>query len=89
MRFSTAAVTLAVVAPLATAHGVGLPEIVGLNLKDLRTRNLLGNLRHGGLGHVEHGKFLESRADDRECGEGIGSCPAGKCCSISGCKQTL
>ncbi|KAJ4990580.1 chitin deacetylase [Stagonosporopsis vannaccii] len=87
MLFSKTATLAAALAPLASAHGsTGLPNIVGLDLVDRRAENLIASLRAGGLvstqAHSQPG--LEVRADDRECGEGIGSCPQDKCCSISG-----
>jgi len=83
MRFSTVAATIAAVAPLANAHASNLPGIVGLDVKDVRVRSMLAQME-ARSGHGIHS--LESRqgASPKECGEGIGSCPAGKCCSEAG-----
>lgn len=89
MFFSKTIAVAAALAPLASAHGsIGLPKIMGLDLLDRRAEDLIASLRSGGLvGTQVHSQpALEARADDRECGEGIGSCPQDKCCSISGCK---
>ena len=48
MRFSTALVTVAAVAPFVTAHDHDeprLPKISGLNMRDLKTRDFLSSLR--------------------------------------------
>jgi hypothetical protein len=90
MHISTALATVAAIAPLVSAHGNGapLPKIVGLNPRDLKARGLLSNL---GARFTEVHEFakenraLKARQDDRECGQGIGSCAAGQCCSQSGC----
>jgi hypothetical protein len=89
MHFSTIAVaTFAAVGPLANAHGSGLPQIIGLDVTDVKARNLLRNIgaRFATPGHP-HGIDLEARDSPPECGEGIGSCPAGKCCSRAKCKM--
>ncbi|CBX99804.1 hypothetical protein IAQ61_002963 [Plenodomus lingam] len=84
----TALAALAALTPLVHAHGVGLPKIVGLNPRDLKARELLGNL---GARFAEPHEFLkapeqklQARQDDRRCGAGIGSCAAGECCSEGG-----
>lgn len=85
--FKTVAVVTAL-ASGASAHGsVGLPEIMGLDLLDRRAEILINSLAaRDHISHHDHDKsVLEGRKDDRECGEGIGSCPQDKCCSISGC----
>jgi hypothetical protein len=90
MHFSTALTAAAAVAPLVSAHGAGLPTIVGLHPKDLKARALLSNI---GARIAEVHEFakteakpLKARQDDRQCGAGIGSCGAGLCCSQAGCK---
>jgi hypothetical protein len=91
MHFSTALTAVAAVAPLVSAHGAGLPTIVGLHPKDLKARALLSNL---GARFAEVHEFAKNEAkplkarqnDDRECGQGIGSCGAGLCCSQAGCR---
>lgn len=90
MYFSTVAVAIAAVVPLANAHGSGLPQILGLDLADLKNRDLLNSLkaRISGLDHVHSEPAKQARASPLECGEGIGSCPAGKCCSRANCTTT-
>jgi hypothetical protein len=93
MHFPTIAIaTLATVGPLASAHGsTGLPQIIGLDVADVKARSFLRNL---GARVAEsqdvHEHKIEARqgASPKECGEGIGSCPAGKCCSSIGCKKS-
>ncbi|XPS99886.1 Chitin deacetylase [Ascochyta lentis] len=59
---------------------------MGLDLLDRRVESLVSSLKAGGLfGDDAHDtSTLEARKDDRECGEGIGSCPQDKCCSSVG-----
>ncbi|KAH7072529.1 hypothetical protein FB567DRAFT_538323 [Paraphoma chrysanthemicola] len=85
MYLSTVAIaSLAVLGPLAQAHGAGIPHIVGLDVADVRARELIRNLRARlAVGGHAHEVELEARDSPKECGEGIGSCPAGKCCSRS------
>jgi hypothetical protein len=88
MYLSTIVVaTIAAVAPLASAHGAGIPQIIGLDVADLKARNLLNNLgaRFVETGNARNKLTLEARQDKPECGPGIGSCGAGLCCSRSGC----
>lgn len=83
---------VAALVPFANAHGsTGLPKIIGLDLLDRRAEDLIATLRSGGLVGTEglSKSALEARADDRECGEGIGSCPQDKCCSVSGCMYNI
>ncbi|CAO2653228.1 Nn.00g026390.m01.CDS01 [Neocucurbitaria sp. VM-36] len=84
--FTTVVASVAVVAPLASAHGVGLPTILGLDVADLKARSILSSIgaQIADAGHVRDKIALESRQSKPECGEGIGSCPAGKCCSRAG-----
>lgn len=88
MYISTVAfATIAAIAPLTGAHGTGLPHILGLDVADLKARDLLSSL---GARFVESGDAhikldVERREDKPECGPGIGSCRAGMCCSRSGC----
>ncbi|KAH8732274.1 hypothetical protein GQ44DRAFT_602887 [Phaeosphaeriaceae sp. PMI808] len=88
MHFSTALSAAAAVLPLVNAHGSPLPKIVGLNPRDLKARDLLSSL---GARFTEVHEFhkaapasLKKRQDGAECGQGIGSCAAGVCCSESG-----
>jgi hypothetical protein len=93
MHFSTIAIaTLATVGPLADAHGsTGLPQIIGLDVADVKARSFLRSL---GARMAESSSVHEHKIEAREtssppnCGEGIGSCPAGKCCSTVGCKKS-
>jgi hypothetical protein len=91
MHLSTIAIaSLAVFGPVANAHSGGLPHIVGLDVADVKARHLLRELR-ARLAVVSdsHEVDIEARDSPPECGEGIGSCPAGKCCSRSGCMLLL
>lgn len=88
MHFSTLA-AVAAVAPFVSAHGgMGLPKIAGINMRDLKSRDLLANLE-ARIAEVQiahaHENRLTARQDDRECGAGVGSCAAGQCCSPAGC----
>ncbi|KAH7412105.1 hypothetical protein DE146DRAFT_602168 [Phaeosphaeria sp. MPI-PUGE-AT-0046c] len=83
MHFTNIALaTVATVGPIVSAHGSGLPKIMGLHTTDLKARNLLhsisARMSEGGHTHVPK---IQARDSPPECGEGIGSCPAGKCCS--------
>ncbi|KAJ4365971.1 hypothetical protein N0V95_000348 [Ascochyta clinopodiicola] len=87
MHFSTLA-AIAAVAPFVSAHGgMGLPKIAGINMRDLKSRDLLANLE-ARIAEVQtahaHENRLNARQDDRECGAGVGSCAAGQCCSGAG-----
>ncbi|KAJ8109888.1 hypothetical protein OPT61_g7122 [Boeremia exigua] len=73
--------------PLAGAHGsTRLPKIMGVDLLERRAANLIASLRTGAFvsADLHDVSALQTRKDDRECGEGIGSCPQDKCCSVSG-----
>lgn len=87
MYFSTVVVaTIATVAPLASAHGSGVPQILGLDVADLKARNLLSSLgaRFAEVGDAHIKPTVEAREDKPECGPGVGSCGPGLCCSRSG-----
>jgi hypothetical protein len=84
--------TLATVGPLANAHSTGLPQIIGLDVADVKARSFLRSLG---------ARLAESQSHDIEarqtppppssppnCGPGIGSCPDGNCCSTLGCKYS-
>lgn len=88
MHFSTAFAAAVAVAPLVNAHGSPLPQIVGLNPRDLKARALLSNIgaRFAEVHEFAKSEPLKARQDDRECGKGIGSCAAGMCCSQAGCE---
>jgi peptidoglycan/xylan/chitin deacetylase (PgdA/CDA1 family) len=92
MHFSTALAAVAAVAPLVNAHegGPGLPRIAGLNVRDLKARDLFSNLkaRVDEVNQEVHEKreSLKPRqgGTDGQCGTGFGSCDAGYCCSEAG-----
>lgn len=91
MHFPTTLAVAAAMVPLVSGHGDSpLPKIVGLNPRDLKARDLLSSLgaRFADVHEFkkEEVNTLKARQDDRECGEGIGSCAAGVCCSQAGCK---
>lgn len=94
MHFSTAFAVAAAVAPIVAAHdGPSMPRIAGMNVKDLKTRNLFSNLKARAVAleaehveHVEKRSALEPRQNtDGQCGKGFGSCAPGYCCSEAGC----
>jgi hypothetical protein len=93
MHFSTALAAAAAVVPLVSAHGSGLPTILGMNPKDLKARAILSNIgaRFAEVHDFAHAeaKSLNARQDDRECGEGVGNCGAGLCCSQAGCMYII
>lgn len=85
MHFSQVLIaTVAAVAPLTSAHGAGVPQIIGL---PAHARDFLHKIeaRVAEVAHA-HGGNLATREDKPECGPGVGSCPKGKCCSRSGCE---
>lgn len=93
MLYTSAVAAVAAFAPLVSAHGSGIatPRIVGLNPRDLKARDLLSSLGARFADVKEFAKYPENqvkhvkpRQDDRQCGAGIGSCPAGQCCSSGG-----
>jgi len=89
MQFSVALTAAAVAfAHLTHSHGIASPQIVGLDPRDLKARDLLSSLgarfaKNNEFVKRPHGK-LKARQDDRQCGAGIGACAAGQCCSQSG-----
>lgn len=98
MRFSTALASAAAVAPFVTAHGEApMPQIVGLNLKDLKTRDMLSTLRaRAAEVSSEAIKGAQAASEKRnnnikrqggtsgQCGGSFGKCDEGYCCSASG-----
>jgi len=98
MRFSTALASAAAVVPFVTAHGdAPMPQIVGLNLKDLKTRDMLSTLRARAAEVATQGiEEAQAAAEKRDqntkrqggtngqCGGSFGKCDAGYCCSASG-----
>jgi hypothetical protein len=89
MHFSTALAAIAAVAPLVNAHDVpGAPKIAGLNMRDLKARSVLDNLKARAAAveqHAEHHLKPRQGGTDGQCGASFGSCAAGYCCSESGC----
>ncbi|XP_014560489.1 carbohydrate esterase family 4 protein [Bipolaris victoriae FI3] len=91
MHYSAALAAVVAVAPIVSGHGTGLPNIVGLDPKDTRARDLLSGIgaRFTGVNEIASAKNkvktqIVRRQDDRQCGAGIGNCPAGQCCSEAG-----
>jgi len=91
MHYSAALAAVAAITPLVNAHGAGLPNIIGLNPRDLRARDLLSRTgaRFTGVNELLQPKTqvknkVVARQDDRQCGAGVGNCPAGQCCSGAG-----
>lgn len=83
MHFSTVVAATFAVGPLVNAHGVGLPKIIGLDSADVKSKVLLHALekRISELVPAHSEPSLTARASAPECGPGVGSCPAGSCCS--------
>lgn len=93
MHYSTAFTAVAALTPFVAAHGNGaaIPNIVGLNPRDLKARSLLSRagVRFTGVNELVKGrsdktKINKPRQDDPQCGAGVGSCAAGECCSAAG-----
>ncbi|USP73779.1 carbohydrate esterase family 4 protein [Curvularia clavata] len=91
MHYSAALAAVVAVAPIVSGHGTGVPNIVGLNPRDLKARDLLSRVgaRFTGVNELLEPKNdvktqIIRRQDDRQCGTGIGNCPAGQCCSGAG-----
>jgi hypothetical protein len=92
MHFSTTLAAVAAVAPFVSAHGtLSVPKIAGINMRDLKSRDLLATLEARIAGYNAHDKHdaIKVRQDDRQCGPGVGNCAAGQCCSGAGCKLSL
>ena len=97
MRYSTTIAAVAAVAPIISAHdGPRIPKIAGLNMRDLKARNLMDNIKARAAelawdAHVPDKQRLKPRqgGTDGKCGAGFGSCEAGYCCSETGCKLRL
>jgi len=90
MHLFTALAAAVVAAPFVAAHdGPAIPRIVGLNVRDLKGRNMLNTMveraKMAVAGHHEARGHLESRQNTNgQCGPGFGSCAAGYCCSQEG-----
>jgi hypothetical protein len=96
MHFSTALAAVAAVAPLVVAHGgssPGTPQIIGLNVKDLKARSMLSSwVERAQTAEVDHHEAHEKRQGgnaEGQCGDGVGTCAAGYCCSENGCMILL
>lgn len=92
MRFPEAIAAVAAVLPVTNAHGgPAIPQIRGLDMRDLKARNFIDSLKSRSAElsrqdiHEEHA--LQGRQTASRCGLGYGSCPAGNCCSVAGCKS--
>ncbi|KAF2473248.1 glycoside hydrolase/deacetylase [Lindgomyces ingoldianus] len=98
MHFSTAlAAAAAAIVPLVNAHeGAPIPRIAGLNIKDLKARDIFTNFKVRQAADVDHHDAPKKRSNlearqntDGQCGAGFGSCAAGYCCSEGGwCGKT-
>jgi hypothetical protein len=89
MHLSSALAAVAVAVPFVAA-GPAIPRLAGLNVRDLKARNMLTNMfERADLAAAEHHKArgnVESRQNtDGQCGPGFGSCAPGYCCSQEGC----
>lgn len=100
MRFSSAIATAAAVAPFVNAHGnsAGMPQIAGLNMRDLKTRDMLSTLRaraielssqakeesHAAAAKRDANIKRQGGNTNGQCGGSFGNCAAGYCCSGSG-----
>lgn len=91
MHFSTAVVAIAAVAPFVAAHdGPSIPKIAGMNVRDLKARGVLDNLKARAAEMAQHAAHEKKSIKPRQggtngqCGPGFGSCAAGYCCSQSG-----
>ncbi|KAF2019643.1 carbohydrate esterase family 4 protein [Aaosphaeria arxii CBS 175.79] len=87
MHLSTALAAAAAIMPIVNAHGdaPAMPKIFGLNIRDLKTRNMFNNLKARSSHFEKRGETLKSRQNTGgQCGGSFGSCAAGVCCSGSG-----
>ncbi|KAF2660521.1 carbohydrate esterase family 4 protein [Lophiostoma macrostomum CBS 122681] len=93
MHISITLAAVAAVAPLVAAHNEHpIPNIAGLNVRDLKTRDMLSNMRDR-IAAVNQEAAEEKRdhklsrrqgGTDGQCGAGFASCAAGYCCSPEG-----
>jgi len=88
MHLSTALAAAAAAVPaLVHAHGAaGIPKIAGLNVADLKARDVFESLRVRAAAteavHAETKRDnVQIRQNPERCGPGVGSCAAGDCCS--------
>ncbi|CAI6340074.1 unnamed protein product [Periconia digitata] len=99
MRFSTTLATAAAVAPFVSAHGDApmMPSIVGLNMRDLKTRDMMSTLRARAVEIAalekeeiqaatakRHQNVKRQGNTNGQCGGSFGKCAEGYCCSGSG-----
>jgi hypothetical protein len=85
------AASVAAVVPFVNAHGAEhghVPKIVGYPGANTGLSSLRREMDTRALGSdpMDIGYTLEGRDSPPNCGEGIGSCPAGECCSVTNCK---
>jgi len=92
MRYTSALAAIAAVTPFVSAHDMGLANMAGLSADDFVSRRLLARagVRFMGANKLTKPETVskvpvQARQDDRQCGQGIGSCAAGECCSPGGC----
>jgi hypothetical protein len=94
MQIRNALLAAGALAPFVSAHnGDGIPNIVGINMKDLKGRDMLSNLKSR-IAEARHQvseevQSLGRRQDDKRCGPQYGSCAQDECCSGSGCMLGL
>lgn len=94
MHFPTAIAVVAAIVPVINAHdGPGIPKIAGLDMRNLKARNLMDNIRaraaelsRSAVSEEHAGLKPRQGGTDGQCGAGFGSCAAGYCCSGAGCK---
>lgn len=87
MHISTALAAAAAVMPIVNAHGdaPSVPKIFGLNVRDLKARSMLDNIKARAASPHQRRTTLNSRQNvDGQCGGEFGSCAEGVCCSGSG-----
>lgn len=88
MYLSNAIIAASALMPLVSAHGgAPVPNIAGLNIKDLKARSLFSDLRAraAAVQHTQTGSSNKRQNAEGRCGPGIASCAAGQCCSEAGC----
>ncbi|KAF2738185.1 glycoside hydrolase/deacetylase [Polyplosphaeria fusca] len=91
MYITSALAVAAAVAPIVAAHdGPSMPNVAGLNIKNLKARDIFANIRtrvdHTEVDHHPKRSVLKPRqgGTDGQCGAGLAKCSAGYCCSESG-----
>jgi len=92
MHYISALAAIAAVAPFVSAHDMGIANMLGFSIDDIVARRLLSRTgaRFMGANKLTKPRTVskvpvQARQDDRQCGQGIGSCATGECCSPEGC----